>query len=118
MTVARMPLDGKGFPSHAPGQAWEVTVDRPCTVYVFVMNRGVPQLPEWKRTALSVSWRGEDGNQTYEDSVYQREFPAGIVSVPAHAWKDDNNSFGVPHACVVVPKTADADSEKSLGETK
>lgn len=85
-----------------PGTAWKYKVDRPVRVYSLCMNRGQLAVAGWKRTEHQVNWRS--GDKPFSDTVYTRDFPAGEISIPAHIWQDEDKAYGIPHACVVIPK--------------
>ena len=38
------------------------------------------------------------------DTVYRREFPAGVVALPGHNGKDAGGYYGVSHLCIIREK--------------
>ncbi len=82
------------------GIAYTVTIDKPATVYLLVQDRGKVTIPEgWTKSEDKVRWKL--GNMNLSDSVYQKNFAAGQVEIPAHDGKD-GASFGVPNAVVIT----------------
>ncbi|MEK6793959.1 MAG: hypothetical protein AABZ39_04230 [Spirochaetota bacterium] len=116
--IADVPLKFKDVPSslagktlvivsrgdrQAAGQGFQFTVTKEAVVYLFVMERGKPNVPaEWKKTVLNATFY-YDKTMDFKDSIYTKKIAAGEkVIVPAHDGSD-GSSFGVPHCCVVVP---------------
>ncbi len=82
-----------------PGQAYEFVLNQPATVYLVVEDRGEHRPgPEWLATGLRAAW-GEDARA---DTIYRRDFPAGIVNIPEHGGRADGR-FGAPHLVFVRP---------------
>ncbi|WP_231602889.1 hypothetical protein [Neorhodopirellula pilleata] len=80
-----------------PADGFEFTVDRPVTVYLAVDGRGEKSLASpWSLTELSLSW---DGGTS--DRIYQCDFPAGRISIPANHDEHKAGAFGMPHAAFV-----------------
>lgn len=62
-----------------------------------MQKRSNPSLPpEWKKTDASIKW------ELGTDTLYRREFPAGVVTIPGHPGKE-GNSYGFPHLTFVQP---------------
>ncbi len=79
----------------APGYSFQV--NRPVTIYLAVDRRGAPQLDEtWKKTDLELTWGAE-----FQDSIYSRSFPAGVIAIPGNATEHIPGSFGMPHLAFV-----------------
>lgn len=106
-TFVKFPDSLKGLPffsvprgkSNQPGAAYSFTLKKPAKLYLFVQNRGNVTVPEgWAKIDEQSSWKFN--TETYTDTIYVREFPAGIVEIPAHNGKQ-GNSFGLPNAVAV-----------------
>jgi len=93
----------------APGFQFEV--DQPVSVYLAVDQRGKPKLAaEWKPTELRIHW-----GENHTDTVYQQDFPAGTISIPANTTEHTKGSFGMPHTAFVLAKGDEALVVKALG---
>ena len=105
--LAAVPPELAGLPtvfmprgdSNNQGESCSFVIDSPATVFLCVHNRGTVTLPEgWAKTGLQVSWLAA-GNK-FTDSVYRKDFPAGVVFIPPHDGKE-GNSYGIPHLAIV-----------------
>lgn len=108
--IAEIPDSLKGLPmvsvprgdASKPGAAFAYTLAKPAKVYLLVHNRGKATLPEgWTKEEGKVSWKS--GENTFTDTLYSQEFPAGKLDVPAHDGKE-GNAFGIPNAIVIAEK--------------
>lgn len=106
-TFVKFPDSLKGQPffsvprgaQNSPGTAYSFTLKKPAKLYLLVQDRGNAAIPEgWTRTTEQCTWKNND--QTFTDSVYTKDFPAGTVEIPAHNGKE-GNSYGLPNAVVV-----------------
>lgn len=82
------------------GQGYSFTSMQNATLYLFVMERGKPNVPEdWEKTgmkALSVIWGKE-----YSEVIYKRKVLAGeTIAIPPAAAPEGK----FHHACAVVPE--------------
>lgn len=85
---------------HQPAPGFEFKVSEPVTVYLAVDKRGDAKLStNWKKTNLQIGW----GRQ-FEDDVYQRDFAAGTVTIPANSAEHIKGSFAMPHLAMVASK--------------
>ena len=83
-----------------PGLGYSFTVNQAVTAHLLVEDISDYALePGWVKTPRTVSWAGG------KDQVYQREFPAGQVTIPAHTGKSGKR-FGAPHLTFVEPSDA------------
>ncbi|WP_417745914.1 hypothetical protein [Rosistilla oblonga] len=81
---------------HRAAAGFHFTVDKPVTVYLAVDRRGDPELDAaWKATDMQLDWSG------YRDTVYERQFPAGKVTIPGNATEHKPGSFGMPHMALI-----------------
>ncbi len=83
-----------------PAPGYQFTVNAPVEVWIAVHKRGKFALPhEWEKTDSVLEW------DLGPDTMYRRQFPAGIVTVPGHSGKE-GNSYAFPHLCFVCPRGA------------
>ena len=95
-----------------PAPGFDFKVDQPVTVYLSVDRRGEPELPaSWKQTDDSLTW-----GKNFEDQIYERDFPAGTVSVPANETEHTRGSFGMPHMAFVESRDSESVRVTALGK--
>ncbi len=83
--------------SAKPASGYHFTVNAPVDVWIAVHQRGNPNIPaEWEKTKFTLSWKQG------RDTLYHRQFPAGVVAVPGHSGKE-KNVYGLPHLTFVLP---------------
>lgn len=81
-----------------PASGYEFVVNEPVTVFLAVDKRGDTRLgSEWTLTEMAVAW----GTGNNSDIVYQRSFPAGVITIPANTTEHLSGSFGMPHTAFV-----------------
>ncbi|WP_294506548.1 hypothetical protein [uncultured Victivallis sp.] len=106
-TFVKFPDSLKGQPcfsiprgaQNQPGAAYSITLKKPAKLYLLVQERGNAAIPEgWTKIDEKCSWK--NNSETYTDSIYTKDFPAGVAEIPAHNGKL-GNSFGIPNAVVV-----------------
>ena len=78
------------------------------SVYVTIRDDGaitainssafIADVTGWTKIDEKCSWK--NNSETYTDSIYTKDFPAGVAEIPAHNGKL-GNSFGIPNAVVV-----------------
>ncbi len=108
--LPRVTIDRGDWHQRAPG--FDFKVDRPVTVYLSVDRRGEPELPAaWKQTNDSLTW-----GKNFEDQIYERDFPAGTVSVPANGTEHTKGSFGMPHMAFVESRDSESVRVTALGK--
>lgn len=84
-----------------PGASYCFTIDRPATVYLFIAQAGFHLAPEgWEETPHEAEWTFKDVLRL-KDKIYAKDFPAGVVEIPANESMTDG--YGPPHACAVAP---------------
>jgi hypothetical protein len=105
--LARVTVHRGNYHRPAPGYSFRVT--RPVTVYLAVDVRGDPNPgEEWTKTEMAVHWGGH-----YRDSVYEREFEAGIVEIPGNDTEHKPGDFGMPHTAFVACEAEGLEIEAS-----
>ena len=83
--------------SNKPGVKFSFKVDVPVAVYLLVDARpNKLKLEGWKKTKLKATWIAS--KKTYKDVVYSKDFPAGVITIPA------NPKGCIPHMAVVKKK--------------
>lgn len=82
-----------------PGAAYSITLKKPAKLYLLVQERGSVKLPDgWTKIEEKSFWKSDA--EPLADSVYTKNFPAGVVEIPAHNGKN-GNFYGIPNAVVV-----------------
>ena len=82
-----------------PGAAYSITLKKPAKLYLLVQERGNAAIPEgWTKIEEKSSWK--NNSETFTDTIYTKDFPAGVAEIPAHNGKL-GNSYGIPNAVVV-----------------
>ncbi len=85
-----------------PGASYSVTINQPATVYVLVVRRGKPAIPEgWEKIDTKVIW--STGSTSFQDVVYTRKCEAGKVEIFGHNGRQ-GNTFGVPNVVLFKPE--------------
>ena len=111
-TLTQVPPALEGLPTlalprlgtiHQPAAGYSFTLAQPARVYLLVMNRGPHDLSGWTRTDDAAIWQTSDG-KTYTDTIYYRDFDAGLVIVPPNLWHDDFDEYGISHLAVIQPR--------------
>ena len=92
--------------SASPAPQWKLSVAEPAVIYLGVMDRGNPAVPEgWDKTDMEIRWSGG-----FSDTVYQRAVQGGEVIIPGHdgyvmgkpAGQDTERKFyGVPNFVII-----------------
>ncbi len=78
-----------------PGTGFSFEVSAPVTVYLFVEKRyRNPNLEGWEKTKMTTVWE----NEKLGDFVYKKDFPAGVIKIPA------NPKYKIPHMAVIKEK--------------
>lgn len=96
---------------HQPASGFSFEVDKPVTVFLAVDRRGFPKLPgEWEKTNLLMTW-----GKNHTDDIYQCDFPAGKISIPANPSEHTKGSFGMPHIAFVKSRSKNDVQVKALG---
>ena len=89
MVSAKLPADGK------PAIAYNFLVNQTVTVFLLADSRLANKLPAaWKKTGMTAAWPGGT------DTIYQRNFPAGIIRIPAPG------GMAVAHSVFLEPADA------------
>ena len=92
-------------PSGKPGMGYRFTIDRPATVYIAVHRRGKPTIPAgWIRTPQILYWGHAGHGFMTPDTVYRKDFPAGVVDIPPHDGFD-GRMYGIPHVAILPQGT-------------
>ncbi len=92
-------------PAGEPGMGYRFTIDRPATVYIAVHRRGKPTIPAgWIRTPQILYWGHVGHGSMTPDTVYRKDFPAGVVNIPPHDGFD-GRMYGIPHVAIIPQGT-------------
>jgi len=88
----------RGAPTK-PGVSYDFSVNQSVTVHLLVEDCGDYTLgPEWQIETPGAPVKWKDGS----DKIYRRNFPAGVIGIPAHAGREGDR-FGAPHLVFVEP---------------
>jgi hypothetical protein len=92
-----------------PGTGYSFSLAAPAVVYLAVMRRGNPSLPEgWVPTPYEIRYRCTTGQHWEQgDSVYVKICGAGKIEIPHHAGRDREH-FGLPHMVILDSDIAGA----------
>ncbi len=94
-SLSRVTVNRGTWHEAAPGFSFKT--NHAATIYLAVDQRGKPTLDEsWRRTNLTLSW-GRDNH----DIIYQRDFQAGTIDIPANNTEHTKGAFGMPHTAFV-----------------
>lgn len=109
LTSIAKELDGKPMVTvkrgagDKPGAGFSFKLKKPATVYLLVHNRGKISVPKgWEKTDLKVMWKASGAK--FSDTVYKKDFKAGMVDIPSHTGMESKTSHGIPNAAIVVVK--------------
>ena len=98
-------LEGKTFVSvqrgdkTASGAGYSFMANKDTTVYIFVMDASSYVPAGWIKTDMRAQWNFQN-TLKFTDTIYRKEFPAGLITIPAHDGRS-GDGYAVPHLCVI-----------------